>query len=422
MPDEQEPEPSHPRSEAERQALVIAVGTALLGAAAVVLLATWLVPWNPVPGGAVRPVPVASVFSRAQIDRAEDFARWARVWNWLSLAVSLLVAAWLGFGHRGRALAERTKGPWWLRVVVVVAVLSVIGRVATLPFAIGYRRLSLDAGLATSSWPTWALDLLKGELVTVVATAIPLLAVVGCARRWRRAWPAVAGAMLGAMVVVGSFVYPVLVEPLFNHFTPLPDGPLRTQIMRVADAEGVQVDQVLVADASRRTTTLNAYVSGFGSSKRVVLYDTLVHDLPRDQVVSVVAHELGHASHDDVLIGTAIGAAGGLAGGGLLGLVLAAFERRGRPAAGEVGSVPLVLALAALAAFLVLPVQNGISRQIETRADVAALEATHDPQAFMTLQRKLALRSLGDPTPPSWSQWWFGSHPTVLQRIALARR
>ena len=83
-----------------------------------------------------------------------------------------------------------------------------------------------------------------------------------------------------------------MVEPLFNWFTPLADGPLRTQILELADEEGVEVDDVLVADASRRTTTLNAYVSGFGSTRRVVVYDNLVDDLPEDQALSVVAHEL----------------------------------------------------------------------------------------------------------------------------------
>jgi STE24 endopeptidase len=223
-------------------------------------------------------------------------------------------------------------------------------------------------------------------------------------------------------VVAASFVYPLVVEPLFNSFTPLEDGPLRTQILQLADDEGVEVDDVLVADASRRTTTLNAYVSGFGGTRRVVVYDTLVDDLPEDQALSVVAHELGHARHGDVLIGTALGAAGALVGVGLLGLLAGAAERRGRPRMGEVGALPRVLALAAVATFLASPIQNGISRQIETRADVDALSATNAPQPFVALQRRLAVKSLADPTPPAWSQWWFGSHPTVLERIALAEQ
>ena len=175
------------------------------------------------------------------------------------------------------------------------------------------------------------------------------------------------------------------------------------------------VDEVLVADASRRTTTLNAYVSGFAGSRRVVLYDNLVDDVPREEALSVVAHELAHARHDDVLVGTVLGASGAAAAVGLLGLVLV----RRRPS--EAATVPTMVALLVVGGLLALPVQNGISRTIELRADVEALRVTGDPEAFEALQRRLALRSLADPTPPAWSQWWFGSHPTLLVRVALAR-
>jgi STE24 endopeptidase len=399
----------------------IALGTTIIGLSAFVLLATWLVPWGPVPGGAPDPVPADSVFSADQVQRAEDYARWARTWSWSSLAVSLAVACWLGFSQRGRRLTDRIPGKWWVRVVLVVGALEVIGRLATLPFAIAYRRLQLDAGLSTSSWPAWAFDLVKGEVVDVVVTSLAVLSLVGIARRWPRAWPAIAGGVLALFVVAGSFAYPLVVEPLFNSFVPLEEGPLRTQILELADREDVEVDEVLVADASRRTTTLNAYVSGFGGTRRVVVYDTLVEDLSDQQALSVVAHELAHARNDDVFVGTSLGAAGALFGVGLLGLLAGVAQRRGQPGVGEVAAVPMILALAALAAVLASPVQNGISRQIETRADVDALRATNAPQPFVALQRRLAIKSLADPTPPAWSQWWFGSHPTVLERIAIAQ-
>ena len=401
-----------------RAARRVALGTVLLGAAAFVLIAAERVPWEIVPGGMPRAASASSVFTSSEIERAEHYARWARTWSWSSLAVSLAVACWLGFGRRGRAWAERVPGWWWVRIVLVVAALSVVGRLVTLPFAIALRRLALDEGLAAGTWSTWGVDVVKGELIAIVTTSLAVIALVACVRRWPRAWPAVSGVLGAALVVVGSFVYPVLIEPVFNHFEPLPDGSLRTAVLDLADQEGVQVDDVLVADASRRTTTLNAYVSGFGHTRRVVLYDTLVDGTPRDEVLSVVAHELAHARHGDVVTGTALGAAGALVGIGLLGLLLAGDGRRDLRRA---GTVPCLLALVALATLASAPVQNGISRQLEARADQTALERTRDPQAFVALQRRLALRSHADPTPPAWSQFWFGSHPTVLQRIGLAR-
>ncbi len=303
-----------------------------------------------------------------------------------------------------------------------MALVEVIGRLVTLPFAVLLRRHALDYGLSTQSWPGFAKDVALNQGVTIVGVSVVLIVLIGCARRWARAWPAVAAGLLGALVLAGSFVYPVLVEPLFNSFTSLEDGELRTQIFELAEAEGVPIDDVLVADASRRTTTLNAYVSGFGGTRRVVLYDNLVDDVPQDQALSVVAHELAHAQHDDVLIGSLLGVAGAVFGVGLLGLVVGAVGPRRGVSMRDPAVVPLVLALLALGTLLASPIQNTISRQIETRADVDALEATGDPDAFIAVQRQLALRSLADPTPPAWSQFWFGSHPTGLTRIAIAQQ
>jgi STE24 endopeptidase len=399
-----------------------AIVVAAVGGLAFVALAWWLVPWDPVPGGALEPVPAGSVFSGDEIQRAEEFSRWARAWSWSSLVVSLLLACWFGFTRRGRALFHRLRGPWWLQVVQAVAVLAVAGRLLTLPFAVALHSLRRDYGLTNQSWSGFAVDLLKTELVSIVLTAIGLVVVMACARRWQRAWPAVAGALLVALIGIGSFAYPVVIEPIFNDFEPLAEGPLRTEIFAVAEEEGVPIDDVLVADASRRTTTLNAYVSGFSGTRRVVVYDNLVESLPQDQAISVVAHELAHARHQDVIIGTALGSAGAVFGVGFLALLLGRLRRRGWPAMGEPGVVPVLLALVALASLVTAPVQNGISRQVEIRADVDALTTTGDSAAFTAMQRELALRSLADPTPMAWSQWWFGSHPTVLMRIALAVR
>ena len=401
----------------------VALAVTLTGAAAFVVLAVVLVPWSPVPGGTPAPVPPDSVFRPAQVARAEEYARWARIWSWSSLAVSLVVACLLGFSRWGRRLVERLPGRWWwVRVVLAVAVVVLIGRVVTLPFAVLLREHALDYGLTRQPWRGFAVDLLKSTAVRVVTTSLLVLVLIGCARRWRRAWPAVAGGLAAALVMVGSFLYPLVVEPLFNSFTPLADGALRTRVFELAEREGVHIDDVLVADASRRTTTLNAYVSGYGGTRRVVLYDNLVTGVPEDEALSVVAHELAHARHDDVLTGSLLGAAGALLGVGLLGLVVGAVgERRGLTIR-DPAVVPLLLALLAIGSLLAQPVQNTISRRIETRADVDALVATRDPAAFVAMQRDLALRSRADPTPPRWSQVWFGSHPTVLTRIAIAEQ
>jgi STE24 endopeptidase len=400
----------------------VALLTFLIATVAFLAVAAWRIPWHPVPGGTPPPAAAETVFTRAQIDRANAYTDPARVLAWISLGVSLLVTCLLGFTSWGPRLVGHLRGWWWVRVILAVAAVAVIGRLVTLPFAMVGHHRAVQHGLSTQGWWPWTVDLLTSLGISVVISSLLLLVLVGAARAFPRAWPAVAGVALGALVMLGSFVYPVLVEPAFNQFTPLHDSTLRTQILHLADVEHVHVDDVLVADASRRTTTLNAYVSGYGSTRRVVLYDTVLHDLPRDQVLAIVAHELGHAAHDDVLVGSVLAALGTTLGIGLLGLVLPASSRPGDGRGlRDPATVPRVLALVAIASFLSSPVNNGLSRLIETRADVDSLEATRDAPAFDRMQKELALHSLSD-DPPAITQFWFGSHPTTLERIAIGRQ
>lgn len=379
------------------------------------VLAALLVPWSPVPGGTPSAVPVEDVFTAAEVARAEAFTGPLRTWSAASMLVDLAVLGLLAASPGVRARVDRLPGPWWTRALIAVLVVEVLSRLATLTFSVLQRRHVLDAGLSDQSWAGFARDAAVAEALDVAVTGLLVVVLVGTARRWRTAWPAVVGLSVAVLVALGSFAYPVVVEPLFNRFTPLAEGELRAGVLALAEAEGVPVDEVLVADASRRTTTLNAYVSGFAGTRRVVLYDNLVEDVPTREALIVVAHELAHARHDDVVVGTALGALGAASAVGLLGVVL------GRRRLGDPRVVPVLLVLLAVGTLVTAPVQSGISRRIELRADVDALRYTGDPVAFVELQRRLALRSLADPTPPVWWHWAFGTHPTVLVRVALAR-
>ncbi len=393
--------------------------------AALVVLAGLLVPWSWVPGGHLTPVPVGRAFDPDQVARAEDYAHDVRLLSWSALVLSLLLACLLGFTRLGSRLARRVGGrlSWWASVPLVVLVLEAAGTLLTLPLGLAVRARNLEAGLTRQSVGGWLGDRALATVVSWVVGCLVVLVVVGLARRLPRRWPLVAGGAVAGLAFAASAAYPVVVEPLFNHFTPMAAGPLRTSLLDLAATEGVRVDDVLVADASRRTTTLNAYVSGIGGTRRIVVYDNLLADLPADQVRAVVAHELGHARHHDVALGTGLGALGGVAGIALLALLLDArrLQRRsGVRGAADPAVVALVLALVAVGSLAASPVENTVSRAIEARADRVSLSATQDPQAFDRLQRQLALRSLADPTPPWLSQLWFGSHPTVLQRLGLA--
>ncbi len=175
-------------------------------------------------------------------------------------------------------------------MVAAFAILAV-GELVTAPFALSLRANALDAGLTTQSLGGWLRDQAFSLLVGGAFAAVLVLLVVGTARRSPRRWPVYTALGGAVLTVLGSWSYPLVVEPLFNRFASLPESPLRSEILALARAERVPVSDVLVADASRRTTTLNAYVSGLGSTRRVVLYDNLVNDVPRRETLVIVAHQ-----------------------------------------------------------------------------------------------------------------------------------
>ncbi len=410
---------------ARRAALISA---AVLGIALVVVIAV-MTPWSPLPepSGGRSPVDPTAGLSSARLERAEAFAAALRPASLTSLLLGLAVAALLGLTRAGarlvRAVAAPLGGGWVWQVVLGVLALAVVGRLLTLPLAAYGELVRHRYGLSTRSWALWLRDVAVSTAIDAGLSALGLLVLVLLARKLPRTWWAWAGAGAAALVVVGSFLWPVLREPAFNEFEPLAEGPLRSELLALAAENGTPVEDVLVSDASRRTTALNAYVSGFGSTRRIVLYDTVLDRLPDAQVESIVAHELGHVANDDVLTGTLIGALGAGAGVTALGWLISSprlLRRAGADAPGDPRVIPLVLFLLSIGTLVSTPVQNGVSRHIEARADVHALDLTRDPESFAAMQRDLAGSNLNDPAPPVAWQWFFGSHPTVSQRLAIA--
>jgi STE24 endopeptidase len=409
-----------------RAALVAAV---LLAAALAVVIAV-RTPWVvlPTPPGGHAPVDPTAGLSPDQLDRAESFAAALRPASLASLVLGLVVAGVFGLTRLGarlvRAVAAPFGGGWVWQVLLGVVALSLIGRLLTLPLSAYGEVVRHRYGLSTRSWGLWLRDVAVSFGINTGLTALTVLVLIWLARHAPRTWWAWAGAGAAGLVVVGSFLWPVLIEPAFNRFTPMAAGQLRSDLLHVAEENGTPVQDVLVSDASRRTTALNAYVSGFGSTRRIVVYDTVLDRLPDDQIESIVAHELGHVAADDVLTGTLTGALGAGAGVAALGWLLGSarlLRRAGADSPGDPRVVPLLLFLFAVGTLVSTPVQNVVSRHIEARADVHALDLTADPDAFVAMQRDLAVTNLAEPDPPALWQWFFGSHPTTAQRVALAQ-
>jgi STE24 endopeptidase len=386
-----------------------------------------LIPWT-VLAGASPHIDVTRDFTASEIAREVAYHRAVRPPAYASLVLGLVVAGVLALTPLGARIvsgvARPVGGGFVAQVVLGVLALTLIGRLVTMPLDALSERVLRRYGLSTQSWGSWLVDALKGVGVATVLTSVVLLAVLVLVRHAPRTWWAWAAAVTAAFVMLGSFVYPLLVEPVFNSFTSLPAGQLRTDLLAMADRDHVPVKDVLVADASRRTTSLNAYVSGFGSTRRIVLYDTLVKTATPAEVELIVAHELGHAKRQDVLHGTLLGALGSAAGVCSLALLLSWTPLLRRAGVGSIGDpriIPLLLFLVAASGLLVQPATNLMSRRIEARADVHSLDLTHDVPTFIASEQRLARTNLSDLDPNPFLYVMFSTHPTSPQRIALAR-
>jgi STE24 endopeptidase len=353
-------------------------------------------------------VPPGSIFTPEQIAAARRYHRPA----YLALGADLL----LGLAALAAlvALAPWRIGPWWLDCALLALLTVAFPAVLRLPLGFwrGYvheRRF----GFSTQSPRGWAADRLRGFLIASALAVVALEALVGLARAFPSAWPVVAAPGAALLVLVLGFAAPVLLEPVFNRFQPLADPRLAGELRELATRAGVPVRDVLVADASRRTRKVNAYVSGIGATRRVVVFDTLLGRAPERELKVVVAHELGHRRKRHVAVGTAFGMAGAALSVLVLWLVV--------PDPGDPANVPLIVLVVAVLQLAGLPFETAVSRRFERSADRFSLELTRDRDAFEAAHRELALANLSDLDPPRWLYRLLFTHPTAPERIAAAR-
>jgi STE24 endopeptidase len=363
------------------------------------------------------PVEARAYFSSAQLERAHDF-RTGQLWLFgTSLLIEAGVLVLLVRKAPPRLRGAGARHPV-LAGAAVTAAISVALGLATLPVSAVARERAKDVGLVTQSWLGWAGDVAKSQAIgAVLWGAGGALLIVGMRRFGRRWW--IPGTVV--VVVFGvaiTYASPIVLDPLFNKFTVLAQGRTRSDVLELAQRAKVDVGQVYEVDASRRTTASNAYVTGIGHSKRVVLYDNLLKDFTPGEVRFVVAHELGHVRHRDVprgLLYLALIAPFGMFAVARLGERLAGDEEPGSPAA-----LPAMLLAIALIAPAITVISNQLSRQVERSADAFGLEATHEPQQQIDFQRRIAIKNVSDPDPPGWVSFLLGTHPTTMQRIGQA--
>ncbi len=398
-----------------RTLLGVAMGAAIWGALASLLLRT------DVPALNLPQLDSASYFSPAELARIHEFRAVTR-WFWVSstlieLGVLALLAwrgRWLAFvvrrGLRLPPVAHVRCG------VAVAACCSFAVWFATLPVGVvrhwWYRRYALTE----QGYGAWVGDQALAVLVTTVGVVLAVGLAVYLAVRLGRGWWLVGSAAIAVLGSLAVLAQPLVVEPLFNRFTPISDRNLAARIETLGHRLGVGVESVDVSDASRRTTTVNASVTGIGPTRHVVLYDTLLDGrFTEGEILSVSAHELAHVGERHLWKGLAWFALFAIPGVALLARIT---ERRCSLA--DPRLVPLGLAFVFVYGLVTQPLANAVSRRYEAEADWLALQATGDPESAVSLERRFVTTSLSDPDPPAWVTYWLGTHPPPLERIAMA--
>ncbi len=364
--------------------------------------------------------------ARARSDAYFEGGYWLALTDLVwTLAISGLLL-WFGVsaGIRDWA-AERTRGRTY-QTIIYVAAYGAIASILQFPLALyeGYFR-EHAYGLSNQTLSAWLGDTGIELALTFVAALIFIPLLYAAIRRAREGWWLWGAGLTIAFQILVAVIYPVYIAPLFNHYAPLPDSPLKAQILSLARANDIPADNVWVMDASRQSNRISANVSGFLGTTRITLNDNLLKQGTPDEVLAVLGHEMGHYVMGHVTRGILLQ--------GLVILIGFAFLHWGFWFAcelfggqwqvrrvSEVAGLPLLVGLGAIFLFLATPVTNSISRTIEYQADIFGLNAVRKPDAYAEVMLKLSTyRKL---EPGRWEEIVFYDHPSGRTRIEAAMR
>lgn len=337
-------------------------------------------------------------------------------------AIYLLGLTATGVAEALHEVIARLTPRWWLQLAILLGALALPYRLATLPLAwLGGFWLPRRYGLLHQGLAAWLWDLVKGMTVGAVLAlaAAEIVYALLRATPWWWLWGSLA---LLAVSTLVTLVAPVWIVPLFYRLRPLEDEDLRRRLLDLADRARAPVLGAWVADQSRKSRTANAAVTGLGRTRRAILFDTLLGHFTREEIEVVLAHELAHHVHGDILRGLAFQAGLLLAAFWVADHALRAGERLlGLSGPGDLAGLPLLGLVLYGIGCLALPLANGWSRRLERQADDFALRLTGRTDAFVSAMERLAALNLADRDPHPVEEFIFYSHPSIGRRIARAR-
>ena len=361
--------------------------------------------------------------------KAKQYARIQRRLMVLDLAFGgVYMIAWLVFGWSAELsgwLREISTNAWWI-VFLYIVVFGGIYYLIDLPLSF-YQGFSLPHrfDMSTQKLTGWIVDQIKGILVGGLLGVIVLEIIYAILRAYPSTWWLWAAGILLIFNVILANLAPVLLMPLFYKFVPLDDEhtDLAMRLIQLAKNSGTYVRGVYKFDMSKRTKAANAALTGLGNTRRIILGDTLLREFTPDEIETVMAHELGHQVHKDIPLGIIFGSITTLIGLFLasLGLNLG-VKVLGFAGTADMAAFPLLLLVLGFYELVTMPLENGLSRWRERRADEYALDVTHNGKAYASALKRLANQNLADADPEPWVEWILYSHPALGKRITMAEK
>jgi STE24 endopeptidase len=336
---------------------------------------------------------------------------------------------------RLRDFAEARTGQWVVQGAIFVPLLFVLLAVVRLPISIYWHSLSLRYEQSVQGWGSWLWDWTKGEVISIVIGFIAVAILFAVIRKKPKTWWFYFWLVSIPLVVFLVFIAPLVLDPVFNKFRPLAETnpQLVESIEKLAQRAGEPIppQRIFLMEASAKTNQINAYVTGIGASKRVVVWDNTIKKMTPDEVLFIVGHEMGHYVLGHVVKGIAFALVGIFVGlflgyhalQWLLGRWGAKWGVRGQD---DWAALAILLLIAGVLGFLGEPIGNGFSREIEHAADVYGLEVIHGivPNPQQTAAQSFQVMGdldLADPSPPGIIAFWLYSHPPLAERLKFAR-
>ena len=373
---------------------------------------------------------IRQYFTEEQVQAGKQYALsgfWVKLVYGFAYVAFLLMLVKTGVLARlyEKILGAVGEGIFRVDLLFVLAFLVIL-QLVSLPYSfyMGHIR-ETSMGFSNLDAAGWFFRYAKSAIIGIGIETSGIMLLLAVVRRFDQTWVYLVPIVMGVFSLLLTLLFPILITPIFYEQKPLPSGELRSRLLEIAARADMETDEIFVIDESRYSKHTNAYFTGVGSFRRIVLYDNLINSHTPDEAALIFAHEAGHWQHNHVAKGLTLGVIAMILLSATLKLVfpyLATVPWFGFREIASSANIPMFMLLVILAQLFVAPIESQISQYMEIQADTAALELTGLKDVYISAQKRLSIDNRSDLTPSPFRVFWLYSHPPALERIELAEK